>query len=262
MEMDQYIGGQRVELALAGRVVVERFPQPCVPEIAEQQQPLVEVGRKDLGRFEAPADQPVGDGDERARILMRRRRVHQDRAATTMNHPEVAAERGVAGQRQDFGAFPAGCGKETGRMGRRSHRGGHRPSHDGGIWAVKILSPSCPNWSDRRSAPGQARAPARSGHSTSSTASAAASSPSSSISDASSIRYKSTCQTGGSTSSYGWIIAKVGLGTSPSWPSSAMKPRASAVFPTPSGPDRVITSPANAVRANAPPAAAVSTSLP
>ena len=40
-------------------------------------------------------------------------------------------------------------------MRRRSHRGGHRPSHDGGTLAVKILSPSCAKSSDRRSASGQ-----------------------------------------------------------------------------------------------------------
>ena len=41
-------------------------------------------------------------------------------------------------------------------MRRRDHRGGHRPSHDGGTLAVKILSPFGPKSSDRRSASGHA----------------------------------------------------------------------------------------------------------
>src|SRR5205823_5549567 len=129
------------------------------------------------------------------------RRVHQHGGAIAVDHAKIAAEGSVARERKDPGSSPAASGKEIWRVGRRSHRGGHRPSHDGGAFAVKILSPFSPKRNDRRSASGQAPAPARSGHSTSSTASADASRPSSSISEGSSIRYRSTCHTGGSRSS-------------------------------------------------------------
>ena len=69
---------------------------------------------------------------------MRGRRVHQHRASLALDHAEIAAERRIAGQRQDFRALPPARGKELRRIGRRFHLGGHRPSHDGGTSAVKI----------------------------------------------------------------------------------------------------------------------------
>src|SRR5205823_5218170 len=145
--------------------------------------------------------EPFGHGNERPRVLVGRRRVHQNGASITFNHAEVAAEGRIAGQRQDLRAPPPARGKEFMSIGRGSHRGGHRFSHDGGTFAVKRRAPLSAKSRLSCSASGQALSPARSGHSTSSTASAAKSSPSSSSSDAFSIRYKSTCQTGGSSSS-------------------------------------------------------------
>ena len=90
-----------------------------------------------------PTDaQPFGDRDERPRVLVRRRRIHQHRRAALADHPEIAAERGVAGKRLDPRSGPAAGCEEFGRMRGRNHRGGHRPSHDGGTWAVKRRAPA------------------------------------------------------------------------------------------------------------------------
>src|SRR4051812_28111025 len=171
-------------------------------------------------------DQPLTDGGERPRVLVRRRRIHQHGLAPITDNPEIATEGGVSGERLNPCAAPPRFREERMSMVGRSHRRGHRPSHDLGTWAVKILSPFGPKSSDSPRAFGHTCSPARSGHSTSRAASAAASSPNSSISDGSSIRYRSTWKIGGSSSSYGWTIAKLGLGTSPPWPSALINPRA------------------------------------
>ena len=188
VQVDEDVGRKLVKLPLPPRIVVQELPQSPVPEIGEQEQSLVEVARKDLGRTEADRGEPFGDRDERTGVLVRRRRIHQDRGSIPLDDSEIAAERRVPGQRQDLGSRPAARSKEFRSMGRRFHLGGHRPSHDGGTLAVKILSPSDPNSSDRVSASGHRAEPARSGHSTSNTASAAESRPSSPISDEPSIR--------------------------------------------------------------------------
>ena len=57
-------------------------------------------------------------------------------------------------------------------MRRRFHRGGHRPSHDGGTLAVKFCRLPQRIRATSRALRATCLAPARSGHSTSSTASA------------------------------------------------------------------------------------------
>ena len=79
VQVDQHVGGKLVQLALAVGRQVERLAQPVVAEIAEQQQPALEIVGEDFGRAEADRDQPFGDRDERPRVLLRRRRVHQHR---------------------------------------------------------------------------------------------------------------------------------------------------------------------------------------
>ena len=79
--MDEQVDRELVELGSRVRRVVERLAQPGVAEIVDQQQALLEVAGEDRGRREAGVGQPFGDGDERPRILVRRRRVHQHRAA-------------------------------------------------------------------------------------------------------------------------------------------------------------------------------------
>ena len=143
------------------------------PKSPSSSRPLSRSRARISRRAQADRCQPFGDRDERPRILVRRRRVHQHRAAVAVDDAEIAAERRIAGERQDLGALPTR--KRQGIQGHAAggiHRGGHRPSHDGGTSAVKILSPSGAKSSDRRSASGHAVRPARSGHSTSSTASA------------------------------------------------------------------------------------------
>ena len=53
VKMDEHIGRELVQLALAIRVSVERLAQPRAAEIAEQQQPLVEIAGKDVRRAQA-----------------------------------------------------------------------------------------------------------------------------------------------------------------------------------------------------------------
>src|SRR4051812_2866631 len=201
MQMDQDIGGEAVQFLLALRIVVEKFTKTPIAEIGEQEQAPLHIPCEDLRRAEANGREPFGDINERTGVLVRRRCIHQDRALVAAHNPEIAAEGCVARKWQNVGSSPAGSCKKIRGMRRRSHWGGHRLSHDGGTSAVKILSPSCWNWSDNRSAPGQAPSPACSGHSTSRTASTAASKPSSSTSEGFSIRYRSTCHTGGSSAS-------------------------------------------------------------
>ena len=81
VQVDEHVGRKLVQLALAARVLIEIFAQPPIAEIAEQQQALVEIAREDLRRAQADRGEPLGDGDERPRVLVRRRRVHQHRAS-------------------------------------------------------------------------------------------------------------------------------------------------------------------------------------
>ena len=180
MQMDEHVGRQLVELPLPVGRQVERLAQPVVAEIAEQQQSAGQVAGDDLGRAESDRDQPFGDRDERPRVLVRWRSVHQHSLVTiAAQDPEITAEGGVAGQRLDPGLGPAaGCEKISNGFGW-FHRGGHRPSHAAGTSAVKRRRLGPRISSDRRKASGQARSPARSGHSTMSTPSPSESRPSS-----------------------------------------------------------------------------------
>ena len=59
VEVDQHVGRELVQLALALRVVVERLAQPRAAEIAEQQQARIEVAREDFRRAEAASDRAI-----------------------------------------------------------------------------------------------------------------------------------------------------------------------------------------------------------
>ena len=121
VKLYQHVGCKFVQLALAPGVRVERLAQSRAAEVAEKQQPFVQVAGEDLRRAEASADQPFGDGDERPRVLVRWRRVHQDCAAIAVDDPKIAAKRRIARQRQNFRSLPAAGGKEIGRMLGRLH---------------------------------------------------------------------------------------------------------------------------------------------
>ena len=103
---------------------------------------------------------------------MRRRRVHQHRAALALDDAEIAAEGRVAGKRQDLVPRPTRGGKEFRRMGGGIIAEAIAPPMTGAPSLSRFSSPFGAKSSDRRSASGHASAPARSGHSTSSTASA------------------------------------------------------------------------------------------
>ena len=65
------------------------------------------AGLKDRWRGQANPRQIFGDMDERSRVLMRRRRIHQHHAAAVFLHPVVFAERSVAREPPALGAAPA-----------------------------------------------------------------------------------------------------------------------------------------------------------
>ncbi len=122
MERDQEIDGERVKRLL--RRALRQEPRiGGVAEILEQQQTRGDVLGEDARRAESqPAQQPR-DRQERPHILLRRRRVHQDRAEGRRLEPLVAAEGGVAGEPAARRFAPAGGGEKSGdALGALSHR--------------------------------------------------------------------------------------------------------------------------------------------
>ncbi len=139
---DQQIDCFLVEPQLALRCGVHRLAQPRISEILEQDETVYEILREDRRRREAASGQPARDRYERARVLVRRRRVHQDRTAVVMDDAEIAPERSVAGERPDLGPLPSGGNQEVGRRGGRIHVRSHRSLHAAGTFAVKARAPS------------------------------------------------------------------------------------------------------------------------
>ena len=74
-----------------------------VAEVRQQQEALRTVLRDHLRRIQPRRAQPGGDVDERADILLVRRRVHHDMAGAPAVHPPVAAEAGVGGRASHAG---------------------------------------------------------------------------------------------------------------------------------------------------------------
>ena len=83
-----------------------------------------EILAVNLGRCEPAIGEPACNRNERARVFMRRRRIHQDRAAPLRLHPEIAAERRIAGKRQDLAIAPADLVEKADRACGRVHVGG------------------------------------------------------------------------------------------------------------------------------------------
>src|SRR3546814_20171038 len=100
--------------------------------------------------FRSLLAQKFGDRDERPRILVRRRRVHQHRPPLAVDDAEIAAKGRIARERQNLGIAPAMRGKKGGRMGGRNPRSGHRASPAAGTSAVK--TPESPVRSAKRRA--------------------------------------------------------------------------------------------------------------
>src|SRR3546814_20973477 len=95
--------------------------------------------------------QPARDREERPGVFVRRRRIHQHSPAVAARNAEIAAERGVAGQRCDLSVPQAVRCQEIGRGGRGRHVGNHRSLPAAGMSDAK----------DRRRSRGFANAPAR-----------------------------------------------------------------------------------------------------
>ena len=122
VKMDQHVRRQLVQFALARRILVEELAQPPVAEITEQEQALVKIASKDLRRAQTDRREPFGNGDERPRILVRRRRVHQHGGAIPLDHAEIAAEGRVARKRQDLRAVGAALGISEDAAQKRVNR--------------------------------------------------------------------------------------------------------------------------------------------
>ena len=156
-----------------------------------------------------------------------------------MDNAEIAAERGVAGQRQDFGAAPAAGCEELGRVSGRNHRGGHRPSHDAGTLAVKRRAPSSANSSgkSKRLRPAVSAGlfgPFDQQHALGRAIQAELVELADCVDpveiDVPDRRVELVIGLDDGEA-WAWHL--------PSWPSAVSSPRASAVLPTPSGPERV-----------------------
>ena len=112
MERDQGIDGELVER----RLVLAAAEQPgegVVAQILHQQQPGRAVRRRDPGRAETEAAQVAGDRGIGRDGLAVGRGVHQDGGLGAAADPQIAAERGIGGERPDFGARPARAGEKS-----------------------------------------------------------------------------------------------------------------------------------------------------
>ena len=116
VQMDEQVGDPGVEFGLRRRARVERFAQPHIAEILDQQQALRQIAGEDRGRGHPLFAQPFGDRDEGARVFVRRRRIHQHRLPPLTDNAEIAAERGIARERQNAGIAPAMRGKKGVRV--------------------------------------------------------------------------------------------------------------------------------------------------
>jgi hypothetical protein len=111
LQMDEDVDGECVKRRLVG-ALGEQSRIGAVAEILQQQQAGCLVARQYGGRTQGEAVQHGGDRKEGADILLRRRRVHEDRAFSIERQALIAAERGVAGKRSALGMTPAGAGEK------------------------------------------------------------------------------------------------------------------------------------------------------
>ena len=84
------------------------LPHPPVAKILQQQQAARQIGGKDFGRAKLMPVQILRNMNKGARVLMRWRRIHQNRfAARGRLYAEIATERRVSCNRRHVRAFPA-----------------------------------------------------------------------------------------------------------------------------------------------------------
>ena len=114
VQIHQKIDGEGVKRRLRrARARPGQHPvEGVVAQVLEQHEPGVGVVGIDPRRAESEGGQVPRDRQERARVLVGRRRVHQHRRSPGALETLVAAERGVAGERRAPCLFPAGTTKE------------------------------------------------------------------------------------------------------------------------------------------------------
>ena len=130
MERHQRIDRLRVDPALVGRMGIDPFAHALVAEILDQHPAISGVLTQYAGRAQAVPVEPVRHVQERLRVLVRRRRMHQHGAVTPHPYPEVAAEAGIADERGDFRAFPPGATQKLVNLVERRIAHGQRLCQD------------------------------------------------------------------------------------------------------------------------------------
>jgi len=155
-----------VDRVLTCRIHIQRLAHAVVAEILEQDQTCIGVPRQNLGRGETMLVEMVRHREERPRILVRRRGIHQHGIAVGSQDTEIAAKGGIARERRDHRPAPSGTFEEFRRACRWNHVWrGHRPSHALGLVQVKRRPPDGSGARVSRSASSHNRSPIRSGHS-------------------------------------------------------------------------------------------------
>ena len=125
MQVDEEIDGKGIERPLVGPPG-QHVGIGLVAEVLDHQQAVPGVLGEDLGRAVSQLEEVTGEGGEGAHVLGRRWRVHEDGALRSVLEPFIAAEGGVAGQRQAPGAAPTGLLQEGFDAPVAVHGGGFR----------------------------------------------------------------------------------------------------------------------------------------
>ncbi len=128
VERHQRIDRLAVGCIFCRRVLVQPVAHPVVAEVLDQHQPGIEPSGMDRRRAQALPQQPLPDMKEGTGIFMWRRGVHQHGAGIIALHTEIAPEAGIAGQRLDQAAVPAGLFEKGIDAVRQGNAHGIRPS--------------------------------------------------------------------------------------------------------------------------------------
>ncbi len=107
MQLDQRLDRVGIDFALLVRLGLDPVAQVMRAEILDQHQPALGLLGIDLRRSQSVLHQPFADMNERTRILVGRRSVHQHGAFAQTANAKISAEAGIAGQRLDHGLAPA-----------------------------------------------------------------------------------------------------------------------------------------------------------
>ena len=99
--------GRGVDFPLVVRPGIKVIAHPHGAKIFKENHALFRFSRQNVRRAHAIIVKPAGRAQERAGILVGRRRIHQHGGFLTQPDAEIAPERGIAGQRFDSRSFPA-----------------------------------------------------------------------------------------------------------------------------------------------------------